>query len=91
MHLALRNGFPLFRNERELRSAVESVCAGFGKVVSLTVLPASKAVGLQCTCILRLDSSVAEDRLRARLNVIEYGTDLLFFAAVDDAWTGPRS
>lgn len=79
----------MFRDERSLRSAVESVCGEFGKVASLVILPADRAVNRQCTCLLRLDSSVAEAALRAKLDVVDFGTDMLFFAEVADDWAGP--
>jgi hypothetical protein len=88
MHNVLKSRFPPFRDERSLRSAIESVCAEFGKVASLTILPADRAVGLQCTCILRLDTSEAETQLRSEFSVIDFGTDLLFFVEVDEEWTG---
>jgi hypothetical protein len=91
MNLKLKNGFPPFRNEPELRSAIESVCAEFGKVTDLTILPASAAFGLQCTCILRLESSLAEEALRSKFNVIREGADVAFFATVDREWAGPRN
>jgi hypothetical protein len=91
MQDALKKGFPPFLNEHSLRLAIESVCAKFGKVASLTILPAQRAVGLQCTCFLRLDSSAAENELRSRLQVIDYGADLVFFVELDEIWSGSRS
>jgi hypothetical protein len=88
MHNALKSRFPPFRDERSLRSAIESVCAEFGTVASLIILPADRAVSLQCTCILRLDTSAAEDRLRSKFSLIDFGSDLLFFVEVDEKWTG---
>jgi hypothetical protein len=89
MNNALKSRFPPFRDERSLRQAIESVCAEFGKLASLTILPASRAVGLQCTCLLRLEPAAANDRLRSRFQVIDYGSELLFFVEVHDEWTGP--
>jgi len=88
MDNALKSRFPPFRDERSLRSAIESVCAEFGTVASLIILPADRAVGLQCTCLLRLDNSEAENRLRSKFSLIDFGTDLLFFVEVDEEWTG---
>lgn len=91
MHNLLKNGFPPFRNERALRSAIESVCAKYGEVVSLRILPPS--VGPQntrrCTCFLRLDSEPAEPRMMRELDVFNFGSSLAFFADVDENWTGP--
>lgn len=91
MNLALKNRFPPFRNELDLQRAIEDICSRFGKVASLTILPASAAFGLQCTCLLRLESSAAEHELRSKFNAIDNGNGLLFFATVDEAWTGPRN
>ncbi len=88
---ALKDRFPPFRDQRSLKLAIESVCAEFGNVASLKILPASPAVGLQCICFLRLDSAAAETALKSRLQVIEFGEELLFFVEVDDAWTGPKA
>jgi hypothetical protein len=90
MNNALKTGFAPFRNEESLQSAIESVCAEFGKVASLSILPAARAAGLQCTCVLRLDSDAAQNELKSRFEVIDFGAELLFFAEVDDEWTGPR-
>jgi hypothetical protein len=86
---ALKNRFPPFRDERSLKLAIESVCAEFGKVTSLRILPANRSVGLQCSCFLQLDSAAAEDALRSNFELIDFGTDLLFFVDVDEEWTGP--
>jgi hypothetical protein len=91
MNTALKSRFPPFLNERDLRSAVESVCAEFGKVKSLTILPANRAVGLQCTCLLQLESAAAEIALKSKFQVVDFGSELLFFTEVDDAWTGPTA
>lgn len=91
MHNALKNGFPPLLNEQSLKAAIASVCAEFGNVTSLTILPAAKSVGLQCTCILKLESPEAQAKLKSKLDVIDFGADILFFVEVDDNWTGPRS
>jgi hypothetical protein len=89
MQNALRNRFPPFRDERSLRAAIESVCGEFGELASLTILPAEKATHRQCTCLLRLNCSVAEAALRSKLDVADFGGDMLFFVEVADEWTGP--
>jgi hypothetical protein len=94
MNRALKNGFPPFENEKSLTSAIESICAGFGKVVALKIFPARREpeIGLRCACFLCLDTSEAEAELKSILKVIEFGDELAFFADVDeDIWTGPRS
>jgi hypothetical protein len=89
MTKVLRQRYPLFLNEQSLRSAIESVCADFGKVAYLNIFPASRGSGLHCACFLRLNSAAAEAALKSKLHVIEYGGDLHFFAEVDEKWAGP--
>lgn len=88
MNNALRNNFPPFQSEQELRLAVESVCARFGKVKSLKISPASRGIYLQCACVLQLDSAAAEKALRSKLHVLKVAGSLYFFADVSDAWSG---
>lgn len=89
MNNALKNGFPPFLNEQSLRSAIELVCAEFGKVAHLRILPAKLGQNLQCACFLRLDSAQAEAALKSKLHVVEVDASLAFFADVDETWTGP--
>ena len=84
----LRDGFPLFLNEKSLRSAIESVCAEFGKVKYLKILPAMRGSSFHCACSLRLDSVAAEAALKSRLQVMEYAGEVHFLADVDERWTG---
>jgi hypothetical protein len=94
MNRALKSGFPPFENEQSLKSAIESICASFGKVAKLNIFPARQepGVGLQCSCFLRLNTSEAENELKLKLKVIEFGDDLAFFANVDEEkWAGRRS
>ena len=88
MNNALRINFPLFRNEQELRAAVESVCAEFGMVKSFEVFPASRGIHLHCPCVLQLDSPAAENELRSKLRVLKIAGGLYFFADVSDLWNG---
>jgi len=90
MNHALRTRFPPFSSESELRASVEMVCADFGKVTSLTILPAAKAVGLQCMCLLRLAPPEAAAKLKSKLDVTDFGGQILFFVEVDNNWSGPR-
>jgi hypothetical protein len=89
MHNALEQRFPPFLNEQSLRSAIESVCADFGEVTYLKILPASGGANFHCACFLRLDSAAAEAALKSKLHVIEFAGDLHFFADVNEKWTGP--
>jgi hypothetical protein len=89
MTKALKDGFPPFQDERSLRSAIESVCARFGRVAHLELLPATRRPNLQCACFVRLDSEAAQNALRSKLHVIEFDGTLGFFAELDETWTGP--
>jgi hypothetical protein len=94
MNHALKSGFPPFQNEQSLKSAIESVCAKFGKMAKLKIYPARResGSGLRCPCFLRLDTSEAETELKSNLKVIEFADELAFFANVDEeTWVGPRS
>lgn len=90
MNSALRERFPPFADERSLREAILSICAEFGAIRQLSILPASSGSGLQCACFLQMDTPDATAKLKARLHVTEFGDDLAFFADVGDAWTGPK-
>jgi hypothetical protein len=85
---ALRNRFPLFLNEQSMRLAIESVCADFGKVAHLNILPAMRGSSLRCACSLRLDSAAAEAALKSKLQVTERAGELHFMVEVDERWTG---
>ncbi len=88
MNNALRTSFPLFKNEQELRSAVDAICAKYGKVKSLQILPASRGLELHCACVLELESQVAENEFRSKYRVLKIAGGLYFFADVSDVWTG---
>ena len=85
---ALRKAFPLFLNEESIKSAVESVCADFGKVKYLNILPAMRGSSLHCACSLRLESATAGAVLKSRFQVMEHAGELQFMVEVDDRWTG---
>ncbi|OFW16441.1 MAG: hypothetical protein A3H27_02015 [Acidobacteria bacterium RIFCSPLOWO2_02_FULL_59_13] len=89
MNKALKDGFPPFLNEQSLRSAIESVCAKYGKVTHLRILSVKVGQIRKCSCFLRLDSEAAEGELRSIHDVIRFAGDLHFFADVDERWTGP--
>jgi len=91
MNKALKNGFPLFMDERSLQLATESVCAKFGKVKFLKIFPASRDSldgGRNCFCLLQLDPPAAQAALQFELKVSTFGSDLAFVADVHDKWTG---
>ena len=88
---ALRNDFSLFKDEVSLRSAIESVCAEFGKVITLSIALAPKVRQEQdrrCCCILRLDTDAAEDALMRTLKVFHIDIGLAFLANMDKQWGG---
>ena len=94
MNQALRSGFRPFQDEETLRYAIDMVCAKYGKVKSLQMYPASRDArggGLQCRCLLQLESPEAQAALCLELKVITYGSDLAFVADVDEKWTGPNN
>lgn len=94
MNHALKNGFPPFQTEQNLRSAIASICARFGKVAKLAIYPARREFesGLQCPCFLRLDTLEAEAELKLALKVFEFGDEIAFFADVDEEkWADVRS
>jgi hypothetical protein len=85
---ALRNGFRLFMNEQSMRAAIASICAEFGKVKQLNILPATRGSSLHCACSLRLDSAAAQAALKTKYQLAEYAGELHFMAEVDERWTG---
>jgi len=88
MNGALKLGFPPFVNEQSLRSAIVWVCADFGRVKRLRILPAGRTPNLSCACFLQLDSAPAKIELMSKLQVSEFADDLHFLADVDERWTG---
>ena len=92
MNIALKSGFPPFQNKQSLKAAIQSVCAKFGRVTYLDVLPAKREPHLRCACFLRLDSLAAESRLRTEFVVGNYVGQIQFFADVDEEnWTGSKT
>jgi hypothetical protein len=90
---ALKRGFPPFLNEQSLRAAIESVCAQFGKVTHLKILPPTRHFGLntiECECYLRLDSQTAEAMLKLTYLVKDIAGCLHFLAEVDESYVGPH-
>ncbi|MFH1044077.1 MAG: hypothetical protein V1796_03270 [Pseudomonadota bacterium] len=89
MNRALKKRFRPFLTEKDLRSAIELVCAKFGRLTKLKILPASREPNLGCACLLRLDSAAAEAALKTEFDIFDFDGDLAFFAEVDERWTGP--
>jgi hypothetical protein len=90
MRNAIRSRFPLPLNDAALRTAIESICAKYGKVANLKIFPANNDRPPCCICFLRLDSPEAESRLMRNLDAIRSGQDVLFTADVAEGWSGPR-
>lgn len=90
MRNALKQGFPPFLDKTALRSAIESVCAQFGKVAYLDILPAKLRPNLQCACVLVLDSDAAQSALKRVLDVIDFDGKAWFFVDVHEDWIGLR-
>lgn len=91
MNHALKNGFPPFKDEQSLRSAIDLVCAKYGKVKSLRIFPASQGGqggGRNCLCMLQLDPAQGQAALQLDFKVSTFGSDLAFVADVDDTWIG---
>jgi hypothetical protein len=94
MNSALKTGFPLFQDEETLRYAVDIVCAKYGKVKSLRILPATRdnfSGGRLCLCFLKLDRPEAQATLRSELKVSQVGDTLAFVADVHEKWNGPST
>jgi hypothetical protein len=65
------------RDVFSLKSAVQEVCAEFGKVTRIDILTMAKAEKRQALCFLRLESEAQETRLMASLGVSRFGNDVL--------------
>ena len=95
MNNALTEGFPPFKNEKALELAIASVCAKFGKVKSLRILPAKRdsqrGAGnrYQCLCLLQLDSPQANHKLSLAYKTSNFANDLIFSVDVNEKWNGP--
>jgi len=89
MNNALECGFPPSLNEQSLRLAIESVCAKFGRVRNLKIVPASRRLDFQCVCLLQLASAAAQAASKSKLQVAEFEPNLAFFADVDGKCTCP--
>ncbi len=91
MRNALKNSFPPFRNEESLRAAIGSVCAKYGTIKSLRILPPTRGPDnrCRCTCFLRLDTEEAQARMMKELDGFNFGEVYAFFVDVDESCTTP--
>lgn len=60
-----------------LKSAVQEVCAEFGKVTRIHILTMAEAEQRLAVCFLRLESEAQETRLMASLGASRFGDDVL--------------
>jgi hypothetical protein len=87
MQTALATHFSSCQNEESLRSAIQSVCAEYGKLRTLRIFTARDEEGeLRCLCLVQLTTAEAEQALKSKMDVFEYGTSLAFWADVDESW-----
>ncbi len=91
MRSALKNNFPVFKTEKDLRIAIESVCREYGAVKSLRIFSPSKEMssGKHCAlCLLELESQEAVHRLHMDdHDVFTYGNSLAFLAEVEEGFS----
>lgn len=94
MNHALKDRLLPFQSEESLRCAIDSVCAKYGKVKTLQIVPddrvAHRRAG-QCLCLLHLDPPTALAALRSELGGCIFVEGLAFFVEVAENWTGPST
>jgi hypothetical protein len=61
----------------ELQSAMQSLCASFGDISRLDILPASHLGRRQALCFLRMDTREQEEKIVHELGVGRFGGDLI--------------
>jgi hypothetical protein len=61
-----------------VRSAVHSLCSGFGSIRRLDILDSSRGATRQAMCFMRMSSAEQETRLARELGVGRFGGDLVF-------------
>jgi hypothetical protein len=60
-----------------LRTAVQELCAEFGKITHIDVLTLAEARRRRALCLLRLESAAQEQQLMQSLRVSRFGDDVL--------------
>lgn len=60
-----------------IRPALVAICARFGVIARLDILPAGQAGKRQALCFLRMDSAEQEAELISELGVGRFGGDLV--------------
>lgn len=77
------------RDAASLRSAVQELCTGFGKVTRIDVLTMAEAERRRALCFLRMESTAQEQQLIATLGASRFGDDVLII--VDLPHGSPKS
>ena len=80
MQVTLKAEFPPFRNSGELRAAIQSICAKFGRITQLEILRESTPAGAHCACFLRLNSPKAETAFLKQYRAERFAGDIYFTA-----------
>ena len=65
------------RDVVSLKSAVQEMCAEFGKLTHIDILTMAQADKRRALCLLRLESEVQERQLMTSLGVCRFGSDVL--------------
>ena len=60
-----------------LKSAVQRMCAEFGRVTRIDILTMAEAEKRHALCFLRLESEAQESQLMTSLGVCRFGSDVL--------------
>ncbi len=80
-----------------LKSAVQEVCAEFGKVTRIDILTMTEAEQRRALCFLRLESEAQESKLMTSLGVRRFGDDVLVVVDLprrpneSRSWNSPTS
>ena len=64
-------------NAASLRSAVNELCAEFGKLMRIDIFTMAEAERRRALCLLRLESPAQEQRLMTTLGASRFGDDVL--------------
>lgn len=68
-----------------LRSAVNALCARFGKPRRIDVVTVAKAERRQALCFLKLESAKEESAMMAALGITRFGDELLIVVDLREA------
>ena len=60
-----------------LRSALQTLCSGFGSVPRMDILTSTDSGKRQAVCFVRLDSPEQERQLMTQLGAGQFGSELL--------------